>query len=225
MWWSDKFEYSIGRVSDFRFWGSRLEFWSGSSLFFSSSYTSLIITVYMIIFAPTCKPWIRPEKVVFKERQYETLYSSSLKFVPDNEGERSENKMGGNISLCTVCNQIGPRMYTTKLEQIKNQCSIESAKGYLYERVNHYTDHVSERGSTGPIIYTLSELLPSESHFCELSCDCGAVLTLLVWINASSCSFLAARSDWVCRRASIWISMSSSCSLISSSSFLCPKSP
>lgn len=52
MWWSDKFEYSVGRVSDFRFWGSRLEFWSGSSLFFSYSYTSLIITVYMIIFAP-----------------------------------------------------------------------------------------------------------------------------------------------------------------------------
>lgn len=70
---------------------------------------------------------------MFKERQYETLYSSSLTFAPENEGERSENKMGGNISLCTVCNQIGPGMYTTKLEletlQIKNQCFIESAKG------------------------------------------------------------------------------------------------
>lgn len=131
--------------------------------------------------------------------------------------------MGGNISQCTVCNQIGEcsqLSLNSKPFRLKINALLSQLKGKPL-----YWSCYSERGSTEPILYTLSELLPSESHLCELSCDCGAVLTLLVWINASSCSFLAARSDWVCRRASIWISMSSSCSLISSSSFLCPKSP
>lgn len=116
-------------------------------------------------------------------------------------------------------------MSTTRLELVTLQFWLKKTNALLTQLQNNNPLYYScySRSVAVLIQYnTLSKLLPSESHFCELSCDCDVVLTLLVWIKASSCSFLAARSDWVCRRASIWISMSSSCSLISSSSFLCP---
>lgn len=99
MWWSDKFEYSVGRVSDVRFWGSRLEFWSGSSLFFSSSYTSLIITVYIIIFAPVLfSPLLAnlefaQKKLCLKRDNMRHCNSSSLKFARWQRGKRGKNEI------------------------------------------------------------------------------------------------------------------------------------
>lgn len=157
---------------------------------------------------------------MFKERQYETLYSSSLKFAPDNEGERSENKMGENISLCTVCNQIGgcPQLsLNSKPFRLKINALLSQLKGkptLLIMLVNVAV--LSQYYTLYQNYYLLSPIFVSYPVTVGLCWHCWSGSTTLVapsWPLGQTGSVEEPQSESLCHQAALWFLQVPFCAL------------